>query len=161
MPTFHHPRTVVVSDDGGGLAASIAAAVALVVVVSAASALIADILTAVLITLAVAAAGSVAVLALVLRRTGLGVVPRGPLGRRDHVHAPADHRVDVVVRLELVKRPLDGALGHAELGDQRGLGRERPVLGQLAAVDPAADDRRDLLVDGHGPVRIDRHAPQV
>jgi hypothetical protein len=67
MPVFRNPRLVVV-DEGGGAGAAIAAVIGVAVVVSAAGALIADLVTAILICAVVAVLGSLGVLAVVLRR---------------------------------------------------------------------------------------------
>jgi hypothetical protein len=107
MPTYIRPARVVV-DEGSGHVAAIIAAIVLAVVVSGAAVLIADIVTALLIIAAIAVAGSLAVLVIVLRRTGLGVDQRPPPpARRAPVAIPvAERRAITPTRIVLHGEPM-------------------------------------------------------
>jgi len=86
MTVFIRPARVIV-EESGGLAAAISV-VALAAVLSAASAIIADVLTAVLITMTALALAGLGILAIVLRRHGLRApLPPGPA--RAPVRPPA------------------------------------------------------------------------
>jgi len=78
MQIFVRPARVTVEESGGGLAAAVAV-VALAAVISSAAAAVADVLTAVLITMTALALAGLGVLAIVLRRHGLRApLPPGP-----------------------------------------------------------------------------------
>jgi len=82
VPVFIRPARVTI-DEGGSPLAVVAGVIVLAAIISGAAALIADLLTAILIALAVAVAGSLAVLVIVLRRSGLGLGQRpAPLEAR-------------------------------------------------------------------------------
>ncbi|MGH3400618.1 MAG: hypothetical protein ACRDPO_38645 [Streptosporangiaceae bacterium] len=87
---------------GGSSAAAIAAVIALAVVVSAASAVIADVLDAILIALAAVVLGSLGVLAIVLRRSGVARVQRPPAPERAAVPGAAP----VAAQAISARRPL-------------------------------------------------------
>ena len=79
MPIFNNPRQVIVTEDGTGGLAVLAAVLVIAAVISAEAVLIAQVIQAILVTAITALAGSSAVLALVLRRTGVWVVWRPPV----------------------------------------------------------------------------------
>jgi hypothetical protein len=79
MPTFDNPRRVVVTEGGSGALATLAAVLVIAAIVSAEAVLIAQVIQAILVTAITALAGSSAVLALVLRRTGVWVTWRPPV----------------------------------------------------------------------------------
>jgi len=92
MPVFIKPARVTI-DEGGNPLAAIAGVIVLAAIISGAAALIADLLTAILIALAVAVAGSLAVLVIVLRRSGLGLGQRpAPLEARPAAAIPQPER---------------------------------------------------------------------
>jgi hypothetical protein len=86
MPVYHRPARVVI-DEGGSPLAAIAAVIALAVIISAASAIITDVLTAILIALAAVVLGSLGVLAIVLRRGGVAITQPPPAPARAPVPA--------------------------------------------------------------------------
>jgi hypothetical protein len=79
MPTFNNPRQVIVTEDSSGALAVLAAVLVIAAVVSAEAVLIEQVIQGVLIIGITALAGSSAVLALVLRRTGVWVTWRPPV----------------------------------------------------------------------------------
>ena len=66
---------------------------------------------------------------------------------------------DIALGLEDVQRPLNSALGDAVRLHEPVLRRDRPPFLEVPAVDLVAEDGRELLVHGHRPVVINRHAP--
>jgi hypothetical protein len=90
MPTFNNPRQVVVTEGGSGALAVLAAILVIAAVISAEAVLIGQVIQAILVTAVTALAGSSAILALVLRRTGVWVTWRPPVlaGRVVQVTAP-------------------------------------------------------------------------
>ena len=87
MPTYVRPARVIVEESGGGLAAAVAV-IAVAAVISSAAVIIADVLTAILITMTALALAGVGVLAIVLRRHGLRA-PMPPEPARASVRPPA------------------------------------------------------------------------
>jgi hypothetical protein len=87
MPTFNNPRQVIVTEGGSGELATIAAVLVIAAVISAEAVLIEHVIQAILVTAVTALAGSSAVLARVLRRTGVWVVWRPPVLTGRMVHA--------------------------------------------------------------------------
>ena len=79
MPTFNNPRQVIVTESGSGALATLGAVLVIAAVVSAEAVLIAQVIQAILVTAITALAGSSAVLALVLQRTGIWVTWRPPV----------------------------------------------------------------------------------
>jgi hypothetical protein len=79
MPTFNNPRQVVVTEGGSGALAVLAAVLVIATVISAEAVLIEQVIQGLLIIGITALAGSSAVLALVLRRTGVWVTWRPPV----------------------------------------------------------------------------------
>jgi hypothetical protein len=104
MPTFHSPRKVVV-DEGGGWPGAVAAVVALAVIISAASAVIEDVLTAVLITMVALALAGTGVLAITLRRHGLAH-PLPPRSARTSVPAPVARPATAITAAPKAVMPL-------------------------------------------------------
>ena len=79
MPTFNNPRQVIVTEGGGGALAVLAAVLVIAAIISAEAVLIEQVIQAILVTAITALAGSSAVLALVLQRTGVWVTWRPPV----------------------------------------------------------------------------------
>src|ERR1022692_3965992 len=79
MPIFDNPRQVIVTEGGSDGLATLAAVLVIAAIVSAEAVLIAQVIQAILVTAVTALAGSSAILALVLRRTGVWVTWRPPV----------------------------------------------------------------------------------
>jgi len=107
MAIFVRPARVTVEESDGGLAAAVAI-VALAAVISSAAVIIADVLTAVLITMTALALAGLGVLALVLRRDGLRApLPPGPA--RASVRPPAARTAQAISGPPLaIEAPLQG-----------------------------------------------------
>jgi len=107
MAIFVRPARVTVEESDGGLAAAVAI-VALAAVISSAAVIIADVLTAVLITMTALALAGLGVLALVLRRDGLRApLPPGPA--RASVRPPAGRAAQALSGPPLaIEAPLQG-----------------------------------------------------
>lgn len=111
MPTFIRPAKVVVTEDSGGLAA-VAGLAALAAVTAAASAIITDVLTAILITLVALALAGTGVLAILLRRDGLHApLPPAP-GRAPAPELPAATATAITAPLA-IEAPKTGPLSES------------------------------------------------
>lgn len=104
MAVFIRPARVIV-EEGGSIWPAILAVVALAVVVSSAAAVVADIITALAIVTGVAVAGSLTVLAIVLRRNGVAVVQFPPAPARVTVTARPAVAVPAISEPRAIEAP--------------------------------------------------------